>query len=152
MNASRTKPMPRISVVKPGPGLTIDVTWEIGSRSGTAECIDLEPDILTYKIYRSLRGAKGRPVFEDVRVTDGGTRLVWPDGTDMAATSLERLAEESMTNEEFRIFLSANNLSLTAASAQLGISRRQVAYYAKDKEVPRQIALACRGLEASRQA
>lgn len=70
----------------------------------------------------------------------------------MAATTVERLAEETMTNEEFKNWLKTNKLSYTSAAAALGISRRQAIYYATDKQVPRTIVLACRGLDASRAA
>ena len=47
-----------------------------------------------------------------------------------------------------RHFSTRNNLSLDAAAGQLGISRRLVAYYAKNRPVPRYIALACKYLES----
>ena len=65
----------------------------------------------------------------------------------MAATTVERLAAERMGNADFRAFLSRHRLTLDGAAAALGLSRRQVAYYAKDKPVPRLVALACLGYE-----
>ncbi len=56
----------------------------------------------------------------------------------MAATAVERLAEEAMTNAELEAWLAA-----------LGLGRRMVIYYAKDRTIPRYIALACRGYEAT---
>jgi lambda repressor-like predicted transcriptional regulator len=55
-----------------------------------------------------------------------------------------------MTNADFAGFLKRNGLSLDAAAIQLGVSRRLVAYYAKDRPVPRYIALACKAIEWSR--
>jgi predicted transcriptional regulator len=44
-------------------------------------------------------------------------------------------------------------LSLSAAAEALGLSRRQIAYYASGKQVvPRTVLLACKGWEAERQA
>ena len=61
----------------------------------------------------------------------------------MAATTVERLAANSMTNAKFREFLERHGLTLDAAGAVLGISRRQVAYYAKDRLIPRLDAGMC---------
>jgi hypothetical protein len=44
--------------------------------------------------------------------------------------------------------LDRHGLTLDAAGAVLGISRRQVAYYAKDRPIPRLVALACAGYDA----
>ena len=52
-----------------------------------------------------------------------------------------------MTPADFSAFLERHALSLDAAAAELGISRRLVAYYAKEREVPRYIALACAYLD-----
>jgi transcriptional regulator with XRE-family HTH domain len=44
-------------------------------------------------------------------------------------------------------------LSLSQAAEALGLSRRQVAYYASGEHpVPRTVLLACKGWEAERQA
>ena len=84
-------------------------------------------------------------------VIEDGTALSWDGGRiDMAATTVERLGRETMSSEDFRTFLLRNKLTLDAAAASLGISRRQVAYYARGKPVPRLVALACAGYEATR--
>ena len=69
----------------------------------------------------------------------------------MPATAVERLATDVMSNDDFAGFLTRNNLSLDAAAGQLGISRRLVAYYAKNRPIPRYIALACRYIESLKQ-
>ncbi len=78
--------------------------------------------------------------------------LVWPDNADLdvGAESVEEMAEEAMTNSDFAEFLKRTGFTLDAAAAQLGIARRLVAYYAKDRQIPRYIALACRQLETER--
>jgi len=53
-----------------------------------------------------------------------------------------------MTNAQFQTFLERHGLTLDAAAAVLGISRRQVAYYAKDRPIPRLVTLACAGYDA----
>ncbi len=51
-----------------------------------------------------------------------------------------------MTPFIFKAWMKRNGLSLTGAGRALGISRRQVAYYASGrKAVPLFIKLACRG-------
>jgi hypothetical protein len=144
------EPLPRIAAVQPGDGLTITVTWRRGSRKGRAETVDLAPLIMTFRLYRPLR--QDPALFATVAVEESGSALVWGDGQiDMAAASVERLARERMTADDFRAFLARNRLTLDAAAAILGISRRQVAYFAKgEKPVPRLVALACAGYEAAK--
>lgn len=129
---------------------SVSVTWAEGPRVGRREIVDLAPLIFGAKFYRPLRDAPD--LFRTVRPIRGGTALGWGNGEDeaeldMASTSVERLAEESMTPAEFSTFLDRHKLTLDAAAAQLGISRRLVAYYAKSREVPRYIALACAYLD-----
>jgi hypothetical protein len=68
----------------------------------------------------------------------------------MAATSIERLAEEAMTGSEFKAFLQRHKLTYDAAAALLGRSRRQIANYVAgpSKVIPRLVALACFGFSA----
>src|SRR5262249_44181159 len=111
------------------------------------ETVDLAPIIMTYRFFRPLR--TDRALFETVRVEGWGSAISWNDGQiDMAAASIERLARESMTPGDFRAFLAPHHLSLDAAAAIPGLARRQAAYFAKDKPIPRLVALACAGYEA----
>ena len=112
---------------------------------------DLAPHVLTFALYRPLR--ENRELFETVHVAADGAAIAWGPGEeiDMPATAIERLATDAMSNGDFAAFLTRNNLSLDAAAGQLGISRRLVAYYAKNRPVPRYIALACRYLEFLRE-
>ena len=150
MSATRKAPMPRLARVAADEDHQLVVTWAEGDRDGRTETVDLAPLIFTLRFYRLLR--ENLELFKTVRLIDNGTAIAWGDGEiDMAATSVERLAEESMTNQDFRDWMSANKLSYSTTSAALGISRRMVAYYAKDTPIPRYIALACQGYEAKRQ-
>src|SRR5205807_6828001 len=82
-------------------------------------------------------------------IIDHGEAVAWgDDAVDMSADSIERLAEEAMTAEDFRAFLARNNLTQEAAAAILGRSRRRIAAYANEGGIPRIVALACRGYEA----
>lgn len=135
-------PMPVIGRATAHGDTSIAVTWAGGEREGQIDLIDLAPVLFTFKLYQPLRD--NPRAFNDVHVSDDGSALEWGGGEiDMPATTIERLAEEQMTPADFKGFLKRNKLSYDAASAQLGISRRLVAYYATNRQVPRYIALAC---------
>lgn len=146
-------PMPRLASVGAAEKLSVKVTWSEGSRAPRSEVVDLSPLIGSFKFYRLLR--KNRALFEAVHVVEDGEAIAWGDDDqiDMSATSIERLADEALDADEFRQFLSEQNLTQQAAAAMLGYSRRQIAHYvAGDKAIPRVFALACRALEARRAA
>jgi hypothetical protein len=139
--------MPVVRTVAPAGALSVAVEWRGGERAGI-ETVDLAPLILSLKYYRPLR--EDRSLFETVRVGEGGASIVWGTGDteiDMAATSVERLAGDAMTADGFSAFLRRNDLTLDAAAAHLGISRRLVAYYAKGRPIPRHVMLACAEIE-----
>jgi hypothetical protein len=83
---------------------------------------------------------------------EDGNAIAWgdDDAIDMSATSIERLAEEAMTADDFAEFLVRNHLSHEGAASALGRSRRAIEYYLKIGLVPRIVALACFGYEARR--
>jgi hypothetical protein len=140
--------LPRLAAVKPGDRpYEVIVTWSEGGRVDLTDVIDLAPIILTFKVFRPLRD--DALLFRTVRLGEWGASLVW-DGNpdlDIGADAVEDLAEEAMTSAEFSAFLERCGLSFDAAAAQLGISRRLVAYYASGRIIPRHIALACRYLD-----
>jgi hypothetical protein len=142
-------PMPLIAAVRPvdAENRLVEVTWAEGNRRGRTELVDLSPLIDTYRFYRPLRN--DAILFDTVHVVDSGEAVAWgDDAVDMSADSIERLAEEAMTAEDFRAFLARNNLTQEAAAAILGRSRRRIAAYANQGGIPRIVALACRGYEA----
>jgi hypothetical protein len=140
-------PMPRVASVKAERPFRLSVEWKAGSREGSVSVVDLSPIILAKKVFVPLRDDER--LFASAHVVDEGTAIAWgaEDQIDLAATTIEELADETMTSVDFAAFLHRNSLSLDAAAATLGISRRQVAYYASEKEVPRYIALACAYLD-----
>jgi hypothetical protein len=137
------RPLPRLVAVAPRGKTSVAVTWRADAGRPIREVVDLAPDIFTYKFYGPLRDDP--KLFRTVHVAHDGTAIAWggDDEFDMPATSIERLADDVMTPLDFAGFLKESGLTYDAAAAQLGISRRLVAYYAKDREVPRHIALAC---------
>jgi hypothetical protein len=142
------EPMPRLASVARHGAYEIVVGWAAGStREHNADLVDLAPLILTHKFYKPLRD--NPDLFNTVHMIEDGSAVAWgdDDAIDMAATSIERLAEEQMSTADFRAWLEQHKLTYDAAAAQLGISRRLVAYYADQRPVPRYIALACRYLD-----
>jgi hypothetical protein len=141
--------MPLIASVRPvdAESRLVEVTWAEGNRRGRTDVVDLSPLIETHRFYRPLRND---PVlFDTIHIVDNGEAVGWgDDSVDMSADSIERLAEEAMTAEDFRAFLARNNLTQEAAAAILGRSRRRIASYANEGGIPRIVALACRGYEA----
>ena len=75
--------------------------------------------------------------------------IVWDRNSDLdiGADSLEDLAEETMSSSDLAAFMARHGLSYDAAAAHLGISRRLIAYYFKERGIPRTVALACKYLD-----
>jgi len=142
--------MPAIASVDAAHDLTILVSWKAGSRAGKVERIDLSPLVNSFKFYRPLRNNSA--LFRSAHLADDGQTIAWgqADEIDMAATSVERLAEEAMTSDDFRAFLTRHDLTHGSAAAILGRSRRQIEYYLAEGEIPRVVVLACYGYEARR--
>ncbi|MCJ2071562.1 DUF2442 domain-containing protein [Methylobacterium sp. J-030] len=142
------QPLPKLASVVPADRpYTVIVTWAAGARLGCTDKVDLAPVIFTFKVFRPLRD--GSVPFDAVRLGAWGGSIRWEgnDDLEIGAETIEELAAAAMTNVEFSDFLRRNGLTLDAAAAHLGIARRRVAYFAKDREIPRYIALACRQLD-----
>lgn len=140
--------LPKLASVEPGNGrYDVQVTWASGARTGLTDTVDLAPMIFTFKVFKPLRD--GTVALDTVRLGDYGASIVWPDNEDLdiGADAIEEMAAQTMTNADFSAFLKRNKLTLDAAAAHLGIARRLVAYYAKERDIPRYIALACRQLD-----
>jgi len=142
-------PMPKISEVETVKHLVVKVTWSEGIRSGRTDVVDLSPMINSLKLYRPLRTDES--LFRSGHLIEDGRILAWGanDQIDMAADSIEALAEETMTGKDLKEFLLAYSLTHNEAAIQLGRSRRQIENYLSDSEpIPRVVVLACFGLVA----
>lgn len=137
---------PVIRSIEAGEGFEVVVAWAHGRR----QTVDLAPEIMKYRVYAPLR--TDRALFAGLRLEDDGATVVWSDAIDMPADTIWTLSRQSMTNEEFRAFLDRWGLTFDAAAPALGLSRRQVAYFAADKPIPRTVYLACQGYERLRDA
>jgi hypothetical protein len=144
-----TIPMPRIASVEAVRDLVIRVKWNAGIRANRNDIVDLSPLIKALKFYRPLHSNPS--LFRSVHLIEGGTILAWGDDDeiDMAADSVEQLAEESMSSDDFRDFLRTNQLTHSEAAALLGYSRRHIENFLSGKEpIPRVVVMACFGLLA----
>jgi hypothetical protein len=140
-------PMPRIAEIVARDPFTVAVTWAGGVGKGKTTVVDLAPLVLSRKIFAPLRNDV--TLFKTAHLVEDGAAVAWGEDEqiDVAATTIEALANEIMTSAEFAEFLRRHSFSLDAAAAQLGISRRLAAYYAKGRQIPRYIALACAYLD-----
>jgi hypothetical protein len=121
--------------------------------NGKAFTVNLREPVYRLKGLRAVRHTKA---FSRVAVGPDGYSLAWPGDLDIGADTLWQMALEQHGRAdavEFIRWRRNHSLSLTAAAEALGLSRRQVAYYASgEHEVPRTVLLACKGWEAERQA
>jgi hypothetical protein len=145
-------PLPTIAKIAVVDHLVVRVSWSEGIRAGRTDVVDLSPMINFLKHYRSLR--EDRDLFQTLHLIEDGRMLAWGDADqiDMAADSVEALAEETMTGEHFKDFLKAYDFTHQELAAQLGRSRRQIENYLSGAEpIPRIVVLACFGLVARRE-
>ena len=144
--------MPRLRTVEPAGDLRVRVTWRKGLRHPRTEVIDLSPLIGSFKFYKPLRD--DHALFSTVHLVNMGSGIAWGDKDefDMAATSIERLAEETFTADDFRLFLKANDLTHEQAASQLGYTRRQIENFLNEgRPIPRVVVLACYGYLARKE-
>jgi len=115
--------------------------------------VDLREPVFRLKGLRPLRDTAA---FALAGVGELGHSVVWPGEIDMGASRLLEMALEQNGRADAVEFIRwrwKHGLSLTDAAEALGLSRRQVAYYASGEHaVPRTVLLACKGWEVERQA
>ena len=142
-NAVVGKKLPRLRAVSFHSGYEVAVEWNHATRNGSLDIVDLAPLLFRLKFYAPLR--ENSVLLSTVRVINDGSAIAWggDDELDMAATSVLRLAEEVMTPADFGAFMKRHDFTFGRVAAELGISPRLAAYYAKERTVPRAIALAC---------
>lgn len=133
-------PMPVMLSATPLSGYIIRVEWN----DGREEEIDVGPAILSHRSFVSLRN--DGDAFGAFIVRDRGDSLVWPGGQELSADWIEELSPRELDNAEFRDAMSQLRLSLEGMAARLGIARRLVADYRKDRPIPKTVALATRYL------
>ncbi|WP_170267307.1 DUF2442 domain-containing protein [Youhaiella tibetensis] len=135
----------RLKDVVPLSGRTLKLTWD----DGVAELRDVFPILANHRSLVRLR--QDDHLFSTVRVKTGGFALEWEDGTEVTAQAIRSLPRTSMDNREFRNLMDDLHLSVEAISVTLGLSRRLIADYRRDKPIPKHVVLALRYLAERRE-
>lgn len=133
-------PLPRLASVEPLDGRKIRVTW----RDGRSQVVDISPALASRRIFLQLR--TDDELFRTVRVNEDGVAIEWDDGAELTAMWIERLVPTSLGNDEFRDAMDQLGFSLEGMASRLGLSRRLIASYRKDKPIPETVGLAVRYL------
>jgi hypothetical protein len=137
----------RIASVKHAGEYKLRLRW----MSGKTMTVDLSEPVHRLKGMRPLRD---QAAFARAAKGEGGHSIVWPGEIDMGADRLWELSLEQnghLDTVEFIRWRWRYGLSLSDAAEALGLSRRQVAYYASgERAVPRTVLLACKGWEVEK--
>ena len=123
---SETKAI-RIAGVKHAGEYKLRLRWT----SGKTMVVNLSEPVHRLKGLRPLRN---QTAFARAAKGEGGHSVAWPGEMDMGADRLWELSLEQnrdLDTLEFIRWRWRHGLSLTAAAEALGLSRRQVAYYAR---------------------
>ncbi len=139
----------RIASVKYVSKYILRVRWV----NGAATPVDLHEPVHRLKGLKPLRD---ETVFAGAKKGEGGHSVVWREDIDMGADRLWEMALEQQGRLDVVEFIRWRwryGLSLSQAAEALGISRRQLAYYASGKHaIPRTVLLACKGWEVEHKA
>jgi hypothetical protein len=133
-------PLPRIESARFIDAMDVEITW----KGGVVQTIDLTPAIVGHRHFVRLRSDPD--AFAKFVVSETADSLVWENGEELSAVWLEELAPASLGNAEFRQAMDELSFSLDGMAARLGIARRLIADYRKDKPIPPSIAMATRYL------
>lgn len=136
---------PNIRQINTLPEQCARIVWADGS----ADNVNLSALVREFAALAPLDDAG---VFNAAQVGEDGWSLLWPNGAEVGADTLWRLAREqagdAMPVRLFAEWRARHGLSLTAAGKALGVTRRMVAYYESGRHlVPRTVMLACKGWE-----
>jgi hypothetical protein len=132
--------LPRIKEAVPLDGRKIRVTFH----DGRTKTVDLGPIVESHRFFIALRD--NDELFRSFKVSEWGEAIEWNDELDYPADGLEALPSVDFTNEDFRNAMDELRLTLDGMAAALGVSRRLIADYRKDKPIPRHIGFATRYL------
>jgi len=125
-------------------------TLHLTFADGATFSVDLSPIIAAHATLSRI----GAPeVFAAVALVEGGCVVRWADDDDLelAADNLRARAIEQAggySHEYIQNWMTRHDLTLDAAAAAIGVSRRMLAHYRSgQKPVPRMVGLACLGWE-----
>jgi hypothetical protein len=140
------KPIPRVRRVTSKEARVVAIEWD----DGTSSDVDLTPALMSHKGFVRLRTDDA--LFRTVAVGEYGGYIRWADGSELSSVWIEELRDELLDNSGFREAMDQLHMSLDGMAARLGVARRLIADYRKDKPIPKHIALATRYLLEQRKA
>ncbi|WP_319520189.1 DUF2442 domain-containing protein [uncultured Martelella sp.] len=132
--------LPRLTTVEPREGRKLFVRFD----NGVEKTVDLAPALESRRFYKPLR--KDDALFRSFRINEYRNAIEWNDELDFSAMWLEALPPAEFSNDDFRNAMEQLDQTLDGMARALELSRRQVAYYAKDRPIPRHVGLAVRYL------
>lgn len=123
----------------------VEITW-VTSKIDRIDLAGLITDLA------ALTELDNETTFSAVAVGEDGWSLIWPNGAEIGADTLWRMAREQAGEatpiHEFTAWRMRNRLSLSDAALALGITRRMVSYYEAGRYlIPRIVGLAIKGWE-----
>jgi len=135
--------LPNIETVKAGDGLTLRIKFR-GRGTKTAR---LDGFIAREKLLAPLRDKR---LFDRVKAIDWGGGVGWPNGLDLSADTLWRMAEEQapFTADDFVRWQRDTVLSNAETAEALGVSLATIKNYRSGAEIPAAVAIACRAMAA----
>ncbi|PRX09964.1 UNVERIFIED_ORG: uncharacterized protein DUF2442 [Martelella mediterranea] len=132
--------LPRLTTVEPREGRKLFVRFD----NGVEKTVDLAPALESRRFYKPLR--EDDALFRSFRINEYRNAIEWNDELDFSAMWLEALPPAEFSNDDFRNAMEQLDQTLDGMARALELSRRQVAYYAKDRPIPRHVGLAVRYL------
>lgn len=137
---SAGRPLARISEASALDARNAKIVWS----SGKEQVVDLLPALASHRAFVQLRSDD--QLFGTLHAGEDQDSVVWSNGLELSAAWIEELADPGLDNSEFREAMEALHLSLDGMAARLGVARRLIADYRKNKPIPKHIALATRYL------
>lgn len=135
------EPLARLKSIKVLRASRLKLAWRDG---GTAVCD------LTGLIARShgLAPLKDESVFAKAKLIDWGAGVGWPNGLDLSAQTLQRIAAEQAAFDaaSFREWQAALHLSNQEAADALGLTLGTIKNYRNGHTIPPAVAVACRAM------
>lgn len=83
------EPLPRIAACRALPDFGLEVMWI----EGGIDIVDVHPALETRRMFERVRASES--IFSDCTVGEDGTCVAWPDGSELSAVWIARLAEDA---------------------------------------------------------
>ena len=130
----------RVKTVSAGPGFTLSVAWQDGTRA-KANLTGLIHSSKHFSVFATEPAA-----FRKVKVVAWGDGIEWENGLDYSANTLRELADEQkpMKGKELCKFVEAKKLNNEEFAGLLGCTVKTVRAYYASREVPQWVAITVR--------